>query len=445
MLLCIPVIYCCVAKMACCCRTLKRSHPKDSRLKWLFLLASLLTVVAAALTITGFVYADEALVQASDNIGQVESVMTQAADLVESAVTSLTATVDAFSTFTADATTCIDQNEYDVTLLNDTLVAAVQNYLTEINTELTTNSVEEEVRDLANEAASIQQSIDDTTTAREVVVYGVFAVNLFVVLVFCFLGWVNLFAPETSSPRLSCWSKWIGCLASPVAIIVIFASWIIVAGSFMCSSVVGDFCVNPDQNTLALVGDNKLVVYYITCRGQPQVLPIIVYEIRVAMAKILEAIGAALEAALKPGSCMDNADALAPLSNSLYALWNTMTTVQEAASCEPVNTLYTDITASTVCSQLSKSMEYMLAGSMLLAIALMIVMILYRIIVEQRSHVALLAKEREELEENESEDNMDHELLHGKGDGKVAPVDGAWDTEDSAPVASAGTVPTRPY
>ncbi|CAM9620832.1 unnamed protein product [Phaeothamnion confervicola] len=371
-------------------------------------------LTGVALTIAAFTFLNDDLNKTSDQVEQISLSLRAANGLVNEAVDAATFAGTSFSSFVSNVTTCAELPEFTVAGFNTSTLSVVattrvDKMLASLRAELDgiAAPVYATIDDAASFSHRVSVQIDDTKDPRQIFFSVVLGVNLLVCVIYVGLGWVTFFASNERVCLPGC-SKWVGCTAFPVVLLLIFSGWLVCGGAVALGIFTGDFCADPDANTLVLADNNTLVQYYTTCQGENEYKDKVLLA-QAAFLRAAEAVAPALQEVVRlknsdagrtgaAGLCVRDLVTLGDaVSLTLWTAWTIIVRLELLISCRYINSLYAGIVYGTLCDDLTKSTVYMMIGSSLLAAALMVTMILWRIMMEQKSNVVKALQESRSL------------------------------------------------
>jgi hypothetical protein len=390
MCLSLPVAYCCVGKNKQCCSSIRKTSPRKSNLKWWLLLIYAGATGGAVLSIIGFVRANGAIDESATLLGKIGDLLSLPDAAVAIGTKLMSKVTGRLQLLSQGIAGCLSTSPMAVqaadAILND-WQQSLQGAKSDLNLLL-----DDQMLQTADQVYDIQATVDDTEQYRTIIVWTVFGLDCFVLAVLAIFAMMMVTVREDRMKWMNRMAHCSTLVTVPTGMILIVGSWCVTVGTVMLTLSSADYCVDPDSNVLTLV-DDAYVRYYVTCVGDNPVLNAI-STVLVALkdgASQMETI-AALESSplVNDATCdiQSATESLLDFSQGYYGLYKLTERTGELLSCKTINVVINRTSHELMCQDLSSSLVFLWSGSLVLAVCLMLLMILWRMMLSQRVYVA---------------------------------------------------------
>ncbi|KAG5179745.1 hypothetical protein JKP88DRAFT_325742 [Tribonema minus] len=439
-----PVVYCLVGRRERCCKSSKARRPGGGGAAFVFALTWLVAAAGFGMTVFGTVQLNEDITTAGQDSGEVAALLTEAQLLSGQAADLTTRALGVAQSVIDSGVACINGLPLPGLIPDlptppaDLVTGDLQKYIDAMNGLANSAAVDDVIRVSQNVADGIDDSqawrlpviitvsvllgvcilfylfaalivikkVIVIKTGRQVyqslglptypwrlpviitasVLLGVCMLsNLLAAVTVIRLG-VPVFKGGTDSCRSKCARRLLVCLT----VILLSAMWIIFTASIGSAMAGGDFCQDPDANTIEVTDNNEVVVFYVECQGNSAIFGSIadVQQLLVAaMGKIVPFTDALFGLPLNALVCGGNAAAVGAqvqlLNDLSYAANQLATQAQEDFSCRTINGLYVSAVYQTGCHDINYALGWMMLGLGMLSSGLVLAILTWRFIAAQ--------------------------------------------------------------
>eukprot|EP00612_Vaucheria_litorea_P008144 CAMPEP_0171484256 /NCGR_PEP_ID=MMETSP0946-20130122/8706_1 /TAXON_ID=109269 /ORGANISM="Vaucheria litorea, Strain CCMP2940" /LENGTH=471 /DNA_ID=CAMNT_0012016931 /DNA_START=44 /DNA_END=1455 /DNA_ORIENTATION=- len=251
----------------------------------------------------------------------------------------------------------------------DDLITNINHYVENIDNEDLNNDLED----------AIEKSKDISA-----VIYEKYSLYFFIAyasaICICVFGRVFMISTEKKSGETSCQILMKKLLNFLVAFLVLSLSWFFLTSSTTGAMIFGDFCQDPQSNSLDIYDDNQFVDYYTTCEGTNIVQNAAMIG-NIVLKSLMQTINQSIDSfnTLNDECSPTLLTAKNKINAEAFSVYELLNEVVENTKCEKINSLYVDAVHESLCTDINRSLDILMADLLLFNVFIVLAIVFYKL------------------------------------------------------------------